>query len=115
PQLGTLGNVAQPVEVDVGPRVDAHQYLAGGAIALDVLLDPGNGQCAGGLGDRAGVVVDILDRRTELVGAHGDHFIDMVLADIEAVVADLRYRHTVGEEPDLGQHYPLAGGQRLLQ
>src|SRR5690606_9696279 len=108
-------DMAQPVEVDVGARVDAHQYLIGDAVTLDVFLDPGDGQRARRLGDRTGVVVDVLDRRAELVGADRDDFIDVVLADIEAVGADLRHRHAIGEQPDLRQHHPLTGGHGLLQ
>ena len=39
----------------------------------------------------------------------------MVLADLEVASADLRHRHPVGEQPDLAQHHPFAGGQRRLQ
>ncbi|WGW99243.1 hypothetical protein QJ974_01740 [Pseudomonas aeruginosa] len=39
----------------------------------------------------------------DLVGADGDHFVDVVLADVEGVLADLRHRHAVGEQPDLAQ------------
>ena len=39
----------------------------------------------------------------------------MVLADVEGVLADLRHRHAVGEQPDLAQHHPLAGGHGRLQ
>ena len=99
-QLGALSNVAQAVEVDVGAGIDTHQHFAVGALTLDVLLDPGHGQRAGRLGDRTGIVVDVLDCRTDFVGADGDHFIDVILADIEGVLADLRHCHAVGEQPD---------------
>ena len=45
-QFGALGDMAQPVEIDVGARVDAHQHLTADAVALDILLDPGHGQGA---------------------------------------------------------------------
>ena len=114
-QFCTFRHMAQAIEVDVGARIDAHQNLAADALTFDVLLDSGHGQRTGGLGDRAGVVVDILDCRTDFVGADGDHFIDAQLADIEGVLADLRHRHAVGEQPDLRQHHALTRGQRLLQ
>src|SRR3546814_13235492 len=102
-QLGALGDVAQAVEIDVGAGVDAHQHLAADAFALDVFLDPGHGQRTCRLGDRAGIVVDILDRRADLVGTDGDHFVDMILAELEGVLTDLRHRHAVGAQPDLPQ------------
>ncbi|MCY1175150.1 hypothetical protein D9M73_153740 [compost metagenome] len=114
-QLGTLGNMAQAVEVDVGTGVDGYQGLAVNAFELDVLLDPGHAQCAGRFGDRAGIVVDILDGCTDFVSADGDHFIDIGLADVKGVLADLRYGHTVGEQPDLRQHHPLARSHGGLQ
>ena len=39
----------------------------------------------------------------------------MQAADIERVLADLRHRHTVGEQPDLRQHHALARCHRGLQ
>ena len=96
-QFGALGNVAQAVEVDVGTGVDGHQGLPLGAFAGHVLLDPRYGQGAGRLGDRTGVVVDVLDRRADFVAADSDHLVDMVLADLEVASADLRHRHPVGE------------------
>ncbi len=39
----------------------------------------------------------------------------MMAADIEGVLADLRHRHAVGEQPDLRQHHALAGRHGRLQ
>ena len=50
-QLGALGDMAQAIKVDVGTGVDTHQHLAAAAFALHVLLDPGDTQRAGRLGD----------------------------------------------------------------
>src|SRR5690606_1775566 len=114
-QLRALGHMAQAIEVDVGTRIDAHQHLVGHAIAPDILLDASHRQRTRRLGDRAGIVVNVLDRGAQLVGADRDDFIDMVFADIEGVLADLRHRHAVGKQPDLGQHHSLTGGYGLLQ
>src|SRR5690606_18614130 len=92
-----------------------HQGPLAHAVALDVLLDPGYGQRAGGFGDGAGVVVDVLDRRADFIGADGDHLIHILLADVEGVLADLRHGDAVGEQPDLPQHHALAGGHGGLQ
>ncbi|KKY54547.1 hypothetical protein AAY86_00005, partial [Pseudomonas amygdali pv. tabaci str. ATCC 11528] len=114
-QLGALGNVTQTVEVDVGSGVDGHQCLTADAALLDVFLDPGNTQRARRLGDRAGVVVDVLDRRADFIGADGDHLIDIMTAHFKGVMADLRHRHAIGKQPDLAQHHALPGGHRRLQ
>ncbi|MCY1292582.1 hypothetical protein D9M70_418150 [compost metagenome] len=107
--------MAQAVEVDVGAGIDGHQGLVAGAFALHVALDPGHRQGAGRLGDGAGVVVDVLDRRADLIAAHCQYFIDEMPADLEVVRADLRHRHPIGEQPDLAEHHAFAGGQRGLQ
>ncbi|KPB92289.1 Uncharacterized protein AC502_5511 [Pseudomonas syringae pv. maculicola] len=114
-QFGTLGHVAQAVKVDVGAGVDGHQRLAGHAALLDVLLDACNTQRTRRLGDRAGVVVDVLDRRADFVGADGDHFIDVMTAHFKGVITDLRHRHAIGKQPDLAQHHALARRHRRLQ
>ncbi|RMO16362.1 hypothetical protein ALQ46_05467, partial [Pseudomonas savastanoi pv. phaseolicola] len=114
-QLGALGNVTQTVEVDVGSGVDRHQCLTADTALLDVFLDPGHAQRAGGLGDRAGVVVNVLDRRADIVGADGDHFIDIMTAHFKGVMADLRHRHTIGKQPDLAQYHALARRHCRLQ
>src|SRR5690606_2795312 len=66
-QLGTLGDVAQAVKIDIGAGVDGDQHLAGDAFAGNVFLDARDAQRTGWLGDRAGVLVDVLDRRAQLV------------------------------------------------
>src|ERR1700731_4462329 len=46
-EIGTLGDVAQPVKVHVRAAVDRHQALAAPAFACRVLLEPGDRQRAG--------------------------------------------------------------------
>ncbi|OMP13196.1 hypothetical protein COLO4_02103 [Corchorus olitorius] len=41
-QFGALGHVSQPIEVDIGARVDGHQHLAARTFTLGVFLDPGH-------------------------------------------------------------------------
>ncbi|MNG10304.1 hypothetical protein D3C84_937640 [compost metagenome] len=107
--------MAQAVEVDVGPGVDGHEGLAADAALLDIFLDPGHAQGAGRFGDRAGIVVDILDGGTDFVGADGDHLIDIVFADIEGVLTDLGHRHAIGEDAYGRQHHSLASCHGRLQ
>src|SRR5690606_4735353 len=113
--LGALGHMTQAIEVDIGTRIDGHQHLAGTALALDILLDPGHTQATGGLADRTGAIVDVLDGRAHLVGGDSNHLIDVFLADIEGVLADLGHRHAVGELADLAQGHPPALLQGSLQ
>ncbi len=89
--------------------------MPGHTLELDVFLDPGNTESTGRFGDRAGIVVDILDCGTDLVSADGNDLVHVVAADIEGVLADLRHRHAVGEQPDLRQHHALTGGHGGLQ
>ncbi len=114
-QLGPLGHMAQAVEIDVGPGVDGHQGLSLHTFTRHVLLDTGHGQGPGRLGDRTGVVVDILDRRAQFVTAHRHHLVDEVAAQLEAMGADLRHRHTIGKGADLRQDHAFADGHGSLQ
>ncbi|MNH12842.1 hypothetical protein D3C79_723950 [compost metagenome] len=107
--------MAQAVEVDIGAGIDGHQGLALHPFTCHVLLDPRHGQGARRFGDRAGIVVDVLDRCAQLVAADRDHLIDEVAAQLETMGADLRHRHAVGKRADLRQDHPLARGHRSLQ
>jgi hypothetical protein len=61
--------MAQPVEIHVGAAVDGNQRAAcPSSLRRHILLDAGEGQGARRLGDRAGVLEDILDRRAHLIG-----------------------------------------------
>lgn len=107
--------MAQAVEIHIRPGVNGHQCLPLHSITCHVLLDPGHGQGTGRLSDRAGIVVDVLDCRAQLVTADGYHFVDKMPAQLEAVGADLRHRYTVGKGADLRQDHPFPGGQGGLQ
>ncbi|MNZ41014.1 hypothetical protein D3C78_585520 [compost metagenome] len=114
-QLGTLGHMAQAVEVDVGTGVDRHQRLPPCAFAGHVLLDASDRQRAGRLGDRAGIVVDVLDCRAQLIAADGHHLIDEMPAQFKTVRTDLGDRHAIGEGTYLRQDNPLPRNHGGLQ
>src|SRR5690554_1999898 len=108
-QLGALGNVLQTVEVGIGTRVDTQQGLSLSAGLLDILLESGKRQGTRGFRYRPGIVEDILDGGTHLVGIDGDNLIDQIAHDFERYLADLCYRHTLGKHADLIERYTLTG------
>ena len=115
PQLGALGYMAQAVEVDVGAAEHRHQALAGQIAALGVLFDSRHRQSPSRLGDAAGVVVDVLDGGADLVGAHQHHLVHELAGKAEGLLADLAYRHPVGEQAHLLERHPAAGRQGPFQ
>jgi hypothetical protein len=54
----------------------------------------------------------VLDRRTNGVGIHQDHFIDVHLAEAEGLLADVFDRRPIGKQADMVEPDALAGGQR---
>ena len=97
----------QTVEIDVRTRVDGHEGLATGCTFCHVLLDASHRQRAGRFGDRAGIVIDILDGGAELVIADGQHLIDAKPAHLETMGADLCDGHAIGERADARQNDAL--------
>ena len=77
-----------------------------------ILLQAGEADGAGGLGDGAGVLEDVLDRRTDLVGADGDHLVEQLAAQAEGLLAGLAHGDPIGEQPDLVEDDALAGRER---
>ena len=114
-QLGPLRDMAQAIEVDVGAALDRDQMLAADAPGLDIPLEARHRERTGRLGDAAGVVEDVLDRRTDLVGADQDDLVHPLPGDAEGLLADQAHRHPVGEETDLRQLHPPTGRQRRMQ
>ena len=86
-QFAALGNVAQAVEIHVGAAGNGNQGLALRPIAGDIGFEAGQRQCAGGLGDAAGVVVDIFDGAANGIGVDGDDVVEQVAADAEGFFA----------------------------
>ncbi|MNN37943.1 hypothetical protein D3C81_1519130 [compost metagenome] len=107
--------MAQAVEVDVGTRVDRHQRLPLCAFAGHVLLDASDRQRAGRLGDRTGIVIDVLDCRTQLIAADGHHLIDEMPAQFKTVRTDLGDRHAISEGAHLRQDDTLPRSHGGLQ
>ncbi len=114
-QFCPLRDMAQAVEIDVRPGIDGDQCLAADPVHLHVSLDARHAQCPRRLGDRTGIIVDVLDRRADFVGADGDDFVHVMAADVEGVLANLSHRHAIGKQPDLRQHHPLTSGHGGLQ
>src|SRR5579862_6458235 len=65
-EVGALGHVTQPIEVEIRAAVDRHQPVALRSTPRHVPLDAGDRERAGGLEDRARVLEHILDRSTDL-------------------------------------------------
>ena len=76
-------------------------------LPLDVLLQPGQAERAGRLGDGARVVEDVLDRGADLVCIDGDDLVQQLAAEAEGFGAGLTHRDAVGEQADLIQDHPL--------
>ena len=112
--LGPLGDMAQPVEVQVGAAVDRDEAAVLELAPLGILLQAGEADGAGRLGDGAGVVEDVLDRGADLVGIDGDDLVEQLAAQAEGLRAGLAHGHAVGEQADLIEHHALAGGDRRL-
>ena len=83
-------------------------------LARHVALHAGHAQRARGLRDRAGVLVDVLDRGADLVGADEEHLVHALLSDAEGLPPHLPDRHPVGEDADLVEHDALTRRQRIV-
>ena len=112
-QLGTLGHMAQAVEIHIGAAGNRHQGLILAALALHIGLGAGHRQSARRLHDGAGVFENILDRRADGVGVHQDDLVQQFATDAEGLLAHQLHRHPVGEQAHVLQLHPLALGNRL--
>ena len=108
--LGPLGDVTQPVEIDVGAGVDGDQgaVVDGLRMGGGPGLEAGQGQGAGRLGDGAAVVEDVLDGGADGVVVDGDDLVEQVLAQAEGLVARAAHGDAVAEQTDLIQGDDLA-------
>src|SRR5690606_17834581 len=112
-ELGPLGDVAKPIEIDVRTARDRNQLLAAMA-ALDVALQSGHRERAGRLHDDAAVLEDILDRRADLVRLDEDDLVDDLARNRERMIADPADGDTVGKDPDMIQRDRMALTQRVV-
>ena len=110
-----LRDIAQAIEVHVGPTEGGHQVFILDLFALDVLLDTSHAERTGRFGDGAGVFKDILDGGADFVGGDGDHLIHIVLADLPGILADLLDGHAIREDAHFVQYHPLASLHGRLQ
>ena len=112
--VGALGDVAQAVEVDVGAGENRDQGLVAGLPARGVIFQAGNGERPRGLGDRARVLVDIQDRRTDLVGVHQDNIVDARGGNAIGLGPDDAHRDAVRKQTDVIETNRTAGLQRRV-
>ena len=84
------------------------------ALARDPGLQARHGKRPRRLHHRARVVEDVLDGRAHLVVGHPDDFLYRLLHDRERPLADFAHGHAVGENPDMFEPDPAAGGERLI-
>ncbi len=68
-QCRQLGDMAQAIEVDIGPAEDGDHLFTGQLFPGNKLFQTGERQCAGRFRDRTGVFKDILHGGTDLVDA----------------------------------------------
>src|SRR5699024_7400874 len=107
-ELRALGNIAQGVEVDVGTREHVDKRFIGDLVLSAVALETRQRHRTGGLGDRASVVENVLDRRADLVGGDGHDVIQPLVQDAEVLIADAFDRHALGKQAGVGQVHRAA-------
>ena len=76
---------------------------------FDVFSRPRNPESPGGLGNRAGVIENILDGGANFIRADGHHFIHKLVGNVEGLLANLLDGHAVGEQADLTEDHPATG------
>jgi len=82
-QVRALGYVPQPVEIHVGAAVDRDEHASGAVLPRHVFLDSRNGQGAGGLGNGARILKNILDGGADLIRGHQDDLIDVLPGELD--------------------------------
>ena len=98
-QLGALGDVTEPIKVDVGAA--DHGHILPRAIplaALGIFLEPGDGQGASRFGDQARVVEHILDGGADFIDRDDDHPVDTGPGDLERLPSNLRHGYAIREQ-----------------
>ena len=79
-----------------------------------ILAQARRGERAGGLRDRARVLVEILNRGADLIGVDENHLIDMLACELEILLADALDGDAVGKEPDALERHALARFQGVV-
>ena len=110
-----LGDVAKPIEVHVSAGQHRDQIPSLGSILGHPALHPGQSQGSGRLDNAAGVFKHVTNRRTDLIGINGHHFVDPVAKKLKWQTADLPHRAAVHEQADLLQAGWRAGFERRRQ
>ncbi|MNP22844.1 hypothetical protein D3C76_1155320 [compost metagenome] len=91
------------------------QALALDVVLLNVFLQPGQCQRAGGFGNGTHVFKQIFDRRADSVAVDGDHVVQIFPAQAEGFITDALHRHAFGKQSDSRQIYRMPGIQRRAQ
>src|SRR5258705_8378594 len=92
--------MAQPVEVEIRAARHGDEGLALEIVARDVLAHARDRERPGRFRDRARVLEQVLDRRTDLVGVHEDDLIDVLARELETLLPDALHRDAVREDAD---------------
>ena len=96
-----FGDKPQAVEIHVGATADGDKGFVFGIGFFEVTLDARQRQAAGRLHDRAGILVNVLDRGAHLIGGDQHHVIDQLLRQTKRFLADFLHRHAVGKQIDV--------------
>lgn len=109
----TLGDIAQLIEIHVGPGCDRDQRPA---LLLASLprLQAGERQSARRLENRARIDEDVLDRCANLVVVDAHDAVEILPAQLEAIGADLTHRHAVAKAADVRQPHRRTALERLI-
>ena len=107
--------MAQAVEVHVRAAHDRREPAAVHALTFDVPLQSGHGERTGRFGDRAGVLEDVPDRCTDLIGGDKHDLVDAFARNPEGLLPHLLDRHAIGKDPNALQDHPLAGREGRMQ
>ena len=93
-----FGNEAQAVEIHIRAAQHRAQRHAADAGARNVFFCASHAQCAGRLDDGARVLKNIFHRRTDFVGIHQNHVVDILPRQAKGFFPDLFDGDAIGEQ-----------------
>src|SRR5690606_35984697 len=113
--FGALGDITQTVKVHVGAANDRQQINTCDSFPRYIFLQASYRQSSSGFGNRAGILKDVFDRGTNLIGIHRDDLIDAVSTDFPGQLANLAHRNPIRKQPHIRQGDALISTQRRVQ
>ena len=81
--------MTQTVEVDIGPTIDSNQRLLLYLILVHIFFHPSNRERTRRLRNGTGIIKDVFNRRTDLIGADQHHLIHQLFTEAKGLLADL--------------------------